>query len=133
MLNEVNLIGNAGRDVEFNEKNGLAIARISVATSLKKKDGETETEWHRVVTFGRTAEIARDYLKKGDRVYIQGRLKTTKYTDKEGVERYSTDVIGSRLLLLTSKKERENAGNQSNGYAPASPAPSYGYDEDAPF
>ena len=98
-VNKVILIGNLGRDPEtrYTAEGGLAICSITVATSRRYKDAQgalqEETEWHRVVLFGRQAEVAQTYLKKGNPVYIEGRLRTRKYTDKQGVERFSTEIV----------------------------------------
>ena len=111
-VNKVILIGNLGRDPETRyTTGGDAICNLNIATSeqWKDKSGEKQerTEWHRVVLFGRQAEIAGEYLKKGRSVYIEGRLQTRKYTDKDGVEKYSTEIVGDRMQLLGS---REGAG-----------------------
>ena len=111
-VNKVILIGNLGRDPETRyTTGGDAITNLNIATSeqWKDKSGEKQerTEWHRVVLFGRQAEIAGEYLKKGRSVYIEGRLQTRKYTDKDGVEKYSTEIVGDRMQLLGS---REGAG-----------------------
>jgi len=111
-VNKVILIGNLGRDPETRyTTGGDAITNLNLATSeqWKDKSGEKQerTEWHRVVLFGRQAEIAGEYLKKGRSVYIEGRLQTRKYTDKDGVEKYSTEIVGDRMQLLGS---REGAG-----------------------
>ena len=107
-VNKVILIGNLGRDPETRyTTGGDAIANLNIATSeqWKDKNGEKQekTEWHRVVLFGRQAEIAGEYLKKGRSVYIEGRLQTRKYTDKDGVEKYSTEIVGDRMQLLGSR------------------------------
>jgi len=104
-VNKVILIGNLGRDPETRyTTDGAAVTNLNIATSeqWKDKSGEKQerTEWHRVVLFGRQAEIAGEYLKKGRAVYIEGRLQTRKYTDKEGVERYATEIVGDRMQLL---------------------------------
>jgi single-strand DNA-binding protein len=114
-VNKVILMGNLGRDPEVRYlPSGDPVANITIATSsrYKSKTGEMveETEWHRVTFFGRLAEIASQYLKKGRPVYVEGRIKTNKYTDKNGVERYSTDVIASEMQLLGG---REGAGEPS--------------------
>jgi single-strand DNA-binding protein len=111
-VNKVILIGNLGRDPETRyTTGGDAVTNLRLATTetWKDKSGEKQekTEWHTVVLFGRQAEIAGEYLKKGRSVYIEGRLQTRKYTDKEGVEKYSTEVVGDRMQLLGS---REGAG-----------------------
>lgn len=105
-LNKVNLIGNLGKDPEVRYmSDGDAICNLTLATSDSWKDkqtGETKehTEWHRVSLFGRLAEIAGEYLKKGSKVYIEGSLRTRKYTDSDGIERYATEVRGAELLML---------------------------------
>lgn len=105
-INKVILVGNLGADPEVRyTAGGTAIASLSVATSEQwtdKQSGQKQerTEWHRVKLFGRLAEIAGEYLKKGRQVYIEGSLRTDKYTDKQGVERYSTDIIASDLQML---------------------------------
>ena len=107
-VNKVILVGNLGRDPETRyTTGGDAITNLNIATSetWKDKAGEKQekTEWHRVVLFGRQAEIAGEYLKKGRSVYIEGRLQTKKYTDKDGVEKYSTEIVGDRMQLLGSR------------------------------
>ena len=104
-VNKVILIGNLGRDPETRyTTGGDAVTNLNIATSeqWKDKNGEKQerTEWHRVVLFGRQAEVAGEYLKKGRSVYIEGRLQTRKYTDKDGVEKYSTEIVADRMQLL---------------------------------
>lgn len=104
-INKVILVGNLGNDPEVRyAQSGSTITTISVATSesWKDKNGEQQerTEWHRVKFFGRLAEIAGEYLKKGRQVYIEGSLRTEKYTDKSGVEKYSTDIIANEMQML---------------------------------
>lgn len=100
-VNRVILLGRLGRDPKTSDAQGLAICRLALATTrrYKGRDGKEETEWHNVVVFGKTAEVARQYLVKGSEVYIEGRLHTRKYTDKQGVERYATEVICESLQL----------------------------------
>jgi len=125
-VNKVILIGNLGRDPETRYlPNGDAVTNISVATTETWKDkasGERQdkTEWHRVTFYRRLAEIAGEYLKKGSQVYLEGRLETRKWTDKEGKDRYTTEIIADRMQMLGSR-----AGG---GGGPAMDAP----DEDAP-
>jgi len=126
-VNKVILIGNLGRDPETRyTTGGDAVTNLNIATSeqWKDKSGEKQerTEWHRVVLFGRQAEIAGEYLKKGRSVYIEGRLQTRKYTDKDGVEKYSTEIVGDRMQLLGGREgggasggEVEFAGATSEG------------------
>ncbi len=119
-VNKVILLGNGGQDPEMRyTPAGKAIASFSVATSerYKDKEGNTQerTEWHRVTLFGRQAEIAGEYLRKGSQVYIEGRIQTEKYTDKEGVERYATKIIGDRLQLLGRRSEDDGANDGHSG------------------
>ena len=115
-INKVILVGNlgAGPEVRYTA-GGTAIASLSIATSEQwtdKQSGQKQerTEWHRVKLFGRLAEIAGEYLKKGRQVYIEGSLRTDKYTDKQGVERYSTDIIASELQMLGGMGGGEGGG-----------------------
>ena len=102
-VNRVTLLGRLGRDPKTSDAQGLAICCLALATTrrYKGRDGgkKEETEWHNVVVFGKTAEVAQQYLVKGSEVYIEGRLHTRKYTDKQGVERYATEVICESLQL----------------------------------
>jgi single-strand DNA-binding protein len=129
-INKVILVGNLGADPEMRHTGGgTAITTINLATSeswTDKQSGEKQerTEWHRVKLFGRLAEIAGDYLKKGRQVYIEGSLRTDKYTDKQGIERYSTDIIASEMQMLGGnegggsgggQRERPQGGGQRSG------------------
>ena len=146
-VNKVILIGNCGRDPEVRYlPSGQAVANVSLATSSRRKDktsGEMveDTQWHRVTFFERLAEIAGEYLKKGRPVYIEGRLKYGKYTDKDGVERNTVDIVATEMQLLGA---REGAAGATEGSAPAAPsAPASGkkasdaatemVDDDIPF
>lgn len=151
-VNKVILVGNLGRDPEVRyAPNGQAVANVTLATSESWKDKNTgekqeRTEWHRVVFFGRLAEIAGEYLKKGAQVYVEGRLQTRKWQDKDGVDRYTTEIVANEMQMLGS---RAGAGipnesfNQDQPYgeggAPAKPAArqpakvSEGFDDDIPF
>jgi len=109
-LNKVILIGNLGKDPEVRvTASGNAMASFSLATkeSLKNREGKREerTEWHNVVLWGRLAEIARDYLHKGRQVYIEGRLQTRKWEDKNGNARYTTEVVADAMQMLGSKND----------------------------
>jgi len=155
-VNKVILIGNLGRDPETRyTTGGDAVTNLNIATSetWKDKAGEKQekTEWHRVVLFGRQAEIAGEYLKKGRSVYIEGRLQTKKYTDKDGVEKYSTEIVGDRMQLLGSKDggsgggdaefsggggARREGGSAAAGSAKPTSAPKKNvddFDDDIPF
>ena len=120
-INKVILVGNLGADPEVRyTAGGTAIASLSIATSEQwtdKQSGQKQerTEWHRVKLFGRLAEIAGEYLKKGRQVYVEGSLRTDKYTDKQGVERYSTDIIASELQMLGGMGG-EGGGGGGGGY-----------------
>ena len=131
-VNKVIIVGNLGRDPEIRYMpSGDAIANIAVATSYKSKDRNTgeqkeQTEWHRISFFGRLAEIVGQYLKKGSSVYVEGRLQTRKYTDKDGVEKYATDIIAEQMQMLGGRQGMGgDAGMDDGGYesAPARPAP----------
>jgi len=117
-VNKVIIIGNLGKDPEVRyAPSGSAIANVTIATSRNWKDktsGERqeETEWHRVVFYDRLAEIAGEYLKKGKSVYVEGRLKTRKWTDKEGVEKYTTEIIAQEMTMLGG---REGGGGGMGG------------------
>jgi len=126
-VNKVILVGNLGKDPEVRYMpSGSAICSVTIATSRQWKDktsGEKqeETEWHRVTFFDRMAEIAGEYLKKGRSVYVEGRLKTRKYTDKDGVEKYTTEIHALDMQMLGG---REGMGGGAGGDEPASaPAP----------
>ena len=115
-VNKVILLGNLGRDPETRyTTGGDAVTNLNIATSeqWKDKSGEKQerTEWHRVVLFGRQAEIAGEYLKKGRSVYIEGRLQTRKYTDKDGVEKYSTEIVGDRMQLIGGARDGGGGGD----------------------
>ena len=126
-VNKVIIVGNLGRDPEIRYMpSGDAIANIAVATSYKSKDRNTGeqkelTEWHRISFFGRLAEIVGQYLKKGSSVYVEGRLQTRKYTDKDGVEKYATDIIAESMQMLGSRQGGDDAPGGHE--APARQAP----------
>lgn len=141
-VNKVIIVGNLGADPEVRYTGGgTAIASMRIATSEQwtdKQSGQKQerTEWHRVKLFGRLAEIAGEYLKKGRSVYIEGSLRTDKYTDKDGVERYSTDIIASDLQMLgggnSGGQHRQGGGrgDTQQGYAPAQSAGDPNFDDD---
>ena len=134
-VNKVILIGNLGRDPEVRyAASGSAICNVTLATSRQWKDktsGERqeETEWHRVVFYDRLAEIAGEYLKKGRPVYVEGRLKTRKWTDKDGVEKYTTEIVATEMQLLGGREGGGGGGGGMGGgmggeeSAPSRPAP----------
>ncbi len=120
-VNKVILVGNLGRDPETRySTSGAAICNVTIATSRQWKDkasGEKkeETEWHRVVFYDRLAEIAGEYLKKGRPVYVEGRLKTRKWQDKEGQDRYTTEIIAEEMQLLGSRDSGGGGGGGGPG------------------
>lgn len=130
-VNKVILIGNLGRDPETRyTADGAAITNVSIATTRRYKDSsgqqQEETEWHRVAFFGRLAEIAGEYLRKGRPVYVEGRLRTRKWQDKDGHDKYTTEVVAENMQLLGSREgmggggaEFEGSGEDSRAPAPA--------------
>jgi single-strand DNA-binding protein len=126
-LNKVMLIGNLGKDPEVRyTAGGTAVASFSLATSEKFKgksgDWEEKTEWHNITLWARLAEIAGEYLAKGKTVYIEGRLQTRKWQDKEGKDRYTTEIVGEKMQMLSGKGE--GGGGNSGGGRPAAGRPS---------
>jgi len=127
-LNKVMLIGNLGRDPETRyTADGEAIANASIATSERwtdKASGEAKeaTEWHRVVFFGRLAEIVEQYVRKGSKVYVEGKLTTRKWTDKEGAERYTTEIRATQLVMLSSKPSGESDAAEPTARSTSAPA-----------
>ncbi|MDH5446870.1 MAG: single-stranded DNA-binding protein [Gammaproteobacteria bacterium] len=152
-VNKVILIGNLGRDPEIRYMpNGGAVANLALATSEVWKDKNTgeqqeKTEWHRVVLFRRLAEIAGEYLKKGSKVYIEGKLQTRKWQDNQGQDRYTTEIVGNELQMLDSRGVGATSSNFSSGPAASSPqqqpsnqyndtpdmVPAGDFDDDIPF
>lgn len=145
-INKVILIGNLGTDPEVRYMpQGGAVANLTVATSESWTDKNTnekkeQTEWHRVVIYQRLAEIAGEYLRKGSKVYIEGKLKTRKWQDKDGVERYTTEIIANELQMLDGRGEGQPqgggmgggmSGGQQGGYQKPA-APQGGYQQAAP-
>ena len=133
MLNMAQIIGHLGRDPDMRyTPEGTAIANLAVATNQtwKDKSGEKQerTEWHRVVLFGKVAEIAGEYLKKGSLVYLQGRLQTRKWQGDDGQDRYTTEIVADRMKMLGGKGERDTRA--ANGKPVASEPP---FDDDIPF
>lgn len=140
-LNKVMLIGNLGKDPEVRfTASGQAVASFSLATSekFKGKSGEMEerTEWHNITLWGKLAEIAGEYLSKGKTAYIEGRLQTRKWQDKSGNDRYTTEIVGDRMQMLSAKGERNGGGNtaapQKSGGGSNYEEPPF-QDDDIPF
>ena len=149
-INKVIIVGNLGRDPENRYMpSGEQVTSIAVATTDRWRDKATgdmkeQTEWHRISFFGKLAEIAGQYLKKGSQVYVEGRIRTRKYTDREGIERYATEIIGDTMQMLGSKQDgsAQPAGTkrpaQRNSYAEAKQTGRMPYqhaddDSDIPF
>ena len=148
-INKVILIGNLGKDPEVRySPNGGAVANITLATSESWKDKNTgeqvdKTEWHRVVFFRRLAEIAGEYLKKGSKVYIEGKLQTRKWQDKDGNDRYTTEVVANEMQMLDSRGGGSASFNQdapmsqsqpqSKPQSSPEPVPVTDFDDDIPF
>lgn len=128
-VNKVILVGNLGRDPEVRyNPDGGAITNVSIATTDRWKDkasGEMKeaTEWHRVVFFNRLAEIAGEYLKKGRPVYVEGRLRTRKWTDKDGNEKYTTEIVADQMQMLGSREGGGGGGGDFDDGGGASRAP----------
>jgi len=128
-INKVILIGNLGQDPEVRfTPSGTAVANLNLATSdtwMDRQSGQRQerTEWHRVVLFNKTAEIAQQYLKKGSKVYIEGRLQTRKWQDQNGQDRYSTDIVANDMQMLDSRGgDFQGGGAPQGGYAQQAPA-----------
>lgn len=146
-VNKVILIGNLGQDPEVRYMpNGGAVCNITVATSETWKDKNTgenqeRTEWHRVVMFRRLAEIAGEYLKKGSKVYLEGRLQTRKWQDQQGQDRYTTEIVADEMQMLDSRgggsadfrPAQSNAAPQQSSQQPQNAPVDNGFEDDIPF
>ena len=150
-INKVILVGNLGGDPETRyTASGAAITNITLATSESwrdKQSGETQerTEWHRVVFFNRLAEIAGEYLRKGRQVYIEGSLRTRKWQDQNGQDRYTTEIVADQMQMLDSRgggtatmpegqyEGRSSGGGRDNGFSQQSSQPPGDFEDDIPF
>lgn len=157
-VNKVILIGHLGKDPEMRATaGGMQVANFSVATSERSKDKTEKTEWHNIVMFDRQAEIAGQYLRKGSLVYLEGKIQTRKWQDKDGNDRYTTEIVANQMTMLGSKggetsgyyspstenpepisQPRQNYAPPPSNYAPASrppvpPPPKADFDDDVPF
>src|SRR6266566_6525292 len=153
-VNKAILVGNLGKDPEIRySPNGQAVANVTIATTESWKDKTTgdkteKTEWHRVAFFGKLAEIVGEYLKKGSQIYVEGRIQTRKWQDKEGHDRYTTEIVANEMQMLGSREGRgQPAGDVAQeepaamgatggaGAKPAKPAKAGGsdFDDDIPF
>lgn len=152
-INKVIVVGNVGADPETRYMpSGSAVTNLTVATNESWKDKQTgekkeRTEWHRVAMFNRLAEIAAEYLRKGSQVYIEGKLRTRKWQDKDGQDRYTTEIIADEMQMLGGRggsggdfggggqggnQGGSRGGNQGGGNAPPQPGPD-DFDDDIPF
>lgn len=149
-INKVILVGNLGNDPEMRYMpSGGAVTNLSIATSETWKDKQTgenqeRTEWHKVVFFNRLAEIAGEYLKKGSKVYVEGSLRTRKWQDQSGVDRYTTEIVGAEMQMLDSRggqsdfsqappAHMESASKQQPAKSSSQPSMEEEFDDDIPF
>jgi len=153
-VNKVTLIGNLGNDPEVRYSgNGSAMANISLATTMSWRDKDTgeqqeRTEWHRIVFFGRLAEVVGEYLTKGRQIYVEGRLQTRKWEDKEGNERYTTEIVANEMQMLGNRNDapvnqepaplkepahKNSTDSSSKPTQPLAESPVDEFDEDIPF
>lgn len=143
-VNKVTLIGNLGNDPELRStQSGSAVANITLATSESWRDKETQetkerVEWHRIIFFGRLAEVVNEYLRKGSQVYVEGRIQTRKWQDKDGNDRYTTEIVANEMQMLGSRATNsESPANQQSASTsqPASQSAIVNepFDDDIPF
>jgi len=133
-VNKAIIVGNLGSDPELREtRSGAAVCNLRIATNERRRDPEGEwgnhTEWHSVVAFGNTAEAIGKYLSKGKQVYIEGRLQTRKWTDKEGAERYKTEIVAEQVKFLNNPRDEASPSQR----APKANNQGFGYDDGIPF
>ncbi len=135
-LNKAMLIGNLGKDPETKVMvSGKSVCNFSVATSETWKDKTTgekneKSEWHNIVVFDKLADVCSNYLKKGSKVYIEGKIQTRKWTDKNGVDRYTTEIVASEMKMLSQKKDGDQPANVAPAVAPANGG---SLDDEIPF
>lgn len=134
MLNKAQLIGHLGRDPDLRYiPEGTAVANLAVATNENWRDKsgakQERTEWHRVVLFGKVAEIAGEHLHKGSLVYLEGRIQTRKWQGEDGADRYTTEIVADQMRMLGGRKGQEIGASTDVGSSPEAGAP----DEEAPF
>ena len=138
-INKVILVGNLGQDPETrNMPSGGAVTNISIATSEQWKDKQSgeqkeRTEWHKVAFFGRLAEIAAEYLSKGSQVYVEGKLRTRKWQDREGSDRWTTEVIADELQMLGGPSQQTEKRVKGNDMKPPQDVPDLHDDDEWPF
>lgn len=142
-LNKVELIGNLGSDPEFRTTTtNKSVVNFRMATGESWKDSsgnrQESTEWHRVVFWGRTAEIVRDHLKKGSKIYLEGKIKTRKWTDNDGKDQYTTEIVGNKFLFLDGKQgqgggSQQQQQQQGGGVPPQGSFSGNNPNDDIPF
>ena len=146
-INKVILVGNLGNDPEVRfTASGSAVATLSLATSSAWRDKQSgdlqeRTEWHRVVMFGRLAEIAKEYCRKGSKLYVEGSLRTNKWQDKSGADRYTTEIVANEMQMLDSRGggqggstyNNQASSSQSNASSQQPAMSSDNFDDDIPF
>lgn len=130
MVNKVILVGNVGQDVTTRDVSSGMVANTSLATT-EKRNGEEKTEWHRLVLFGKLAELAQQYVTKGSKLYIEGKISYRKYTNKDGVEVNSTEIVVDTMRFLGGGKKDED--RRQTAPPPQSRRPAPGPDEEIPF
>ena len=133
-VNKVILVGNLGRDAELRyTPGGAAVATLNLATTEVFKDREgqkkEDTQWHRVILWGKTAETLQDYLTKGKQIYVEGKLQTRKWKDKDGNDKYTTEVRGDRVVLLSGGGRGDGMGRGEGGGRPTAAADEFGHGE----
>ena len=133
-VNKVILVGNLGRDAELRyTPGGAAVATLNLATTEVFKDREgqkkEDTQWHRVILWGKTAETLQDYLTKGKQIYVEGKLQTRKWKDKDGNDKYTTEVRGDRVVLLSGGGRGDGMGRGEGGGRPAAAADEFSHGE----
>lgn len=137
-VNKIVLVGHLGADPESRfTPSGVAVSTFNMATneSWKNKEGEYEdrTEWHRIVLYGKAAETASEYMKKGQLAYVEGRIRTRSWEDKDGMTRYTTEVLGDRFTMLGRKSENKSTAAPAEAGAGAGGGGGGGDDDDLPF
>jgi len=135
MINKAILIGNLGADPEVRyTQNGAAVANFNIATTetwVKDGNKAERTEWHRIVAFGKLGEICGEYLSKGSKVYIEGRIQTRQWDDKDGIKRYTTEIVAREMKMLSPKASGSQGGGNYGMEEPPLPEPMMG--DDVPF
>ena len=143
-VNKVTLIGNLGNDPELRStQSGSAVANITLATSESWRDKETQetkerVEWHRIIFFGRLAEVVNEYLRKGSQVYVEGRIQTRKWQDKDGNDRYTTEIVANEMQMLGSRGTNSESPASQQSASTSQPASQSAivnepFDDDIPF